>query len=270
MITETSTFVDEHELRDFHSFLHCLDTGTVVAQQRARQPHPRTALVGSQPSSAQFALWVHVSAAHRRLKHSVGKIYLRHHPHVHLGLLELDFAGSRRRPQPKDLVHEALLNPFLREELEDLLEEPRPPPPRRLTATSPPPPPQPCPARRCLKNSSKPQPVLRGRANPPTSTTRTDTRTSGKLMTRQPRQHTTHTPRGHQATHKHSPRQENVRRSIFCTGSGLLLASPASPHQGRTDWLLSPRPTTRGSAMAGLLLLCSICGKTPETDKKEK
>ena len=41
----------------------------VDAQQRAcQEPNPRTALVLSQRSSAQFALWVHVSAAQQEVR----------------------------------------------------------------------------------------------------------------------------------------------------------------------------------------------------------
>ena len=56
---------------------------------------PRTAPVGSHRSSAQFALWIHANIINRRLKHSVDKLVLRHHPHVQRGLLELNLHDHR-------------------------------------------------------------------------------------------------------------------------------------------------------------------------------
>ena len=74
---------------------------------RTGTSNPRKALVGTQKYSPQFALWVHVTAAHQRLKHSVDELDLRHHPHVQRGLLELDLHGRkdvhnrRKRPTTK-------------------------------------------------------------------------------------------------------------------------------------------------------------------------
>ena len=89
---------------------------------------PRTAPAGSQRSSAQFAPWVHVSAAHRRSEHSVDGLDLRHHPEEHLGMLEHSLQDYKDVHKPKDLVHEALLNPVQGEDLEGPHEELRPSP----------------------------------------------------------------------------------------------------------------------------------------------
>ena len=84
------------QLRELHSFLHSLD--------HAGTSNSRTALVGSQRSSPQFALWIHATITNRRLKHSVDELDLRHHPHVQRGLLELNLHGYRdvqnRRNRP--------------------------------------------------------------------------------------------------------------------------------------------------------------------------
>ena len=112
----------------------------VDAQQRAcQEPNPRTAPAGSQQSSAQFALWIHVSAAHRRLEHSVDALDLRHHPEEHLGLLEHCLQDTEtprtERSGPQNAVESSP-----GEALEDLHEELRPSPAAATAATTPPPP----------------------------------------------------------------------------------------------------------------------------------
>ena len=48
--------------------------------------------------------------------------------------------------------------------------------------------------------------------------------------------------------------QCSSHRSVQC--SGWRLASPVSPHEGRTDWLLSPIATSRRPAVVGCCCCC--------------
>ena len=81
------------ELRNFHSFPHCLELGTcccTTTDMSTTSPKNCRQERGISASSAQFALWASSVLHNRRnFTHSVNELDLGHHPHVHLRLLEI-------------------------------------------------------------------------------------------------------------------------------------------------------------------------------------
>ena len=122
MITATSITVDElHKQGHRPLCQHCncgnstvfctvITQTPVVVQQRASQPCPRTPLVGSRRSSAQFALWEHVSVAQQECPTTVEELNLGHlHVLARHGLQELVADDHRdvhnRREEPARPTH---------------------------------------------------------------------------------------------------------------------------------------------------------------------
>ena len=69
----------------------------VVVQQRASQPCPRAPPVGSRRSSAQFALWEHVSVAQQECPTTVEELNL---GHLHVLVAEDHREVHNRREEP--------------------------------------------------------------------------------------------------------------------------------------------------------------------------